>query len=287
MPVTAVLFGSSGMLGRQLAASTPADVDLNQPVRSTVDITNDEEMRSYLHDQRPDIVINAAAYTKVDKAEEREAHADLVNGEAVGKLAAMCREIGARFIHISTDYVFDGASPLPYRPEDEPGPVNAYGRSKLLGETLAGEANPDAVIIRTSWLYSFGETDFAGQIAAKLRQDGVAEVIDDRFGCPTSTASLACAIWTLAESDSAGVFHFSDGGSASWYDFAEAVRQILAERDERFESYRVVPVQSEISAVSAPRPYSTILNCHDCWDLVGYPGHWRIPLRAILTEGQK
>jgi dTDP-4-dehydrorhamnose reductase len=178
--------------------------------------------------QRPACCINCAAYTAVDKAEMEMEQAFLVNGEAVGTLAAACKSSGARLIHLSTDYVFDGRSATPLKEHDATDPVNVYGASKLLGERLAMKNNPGTVIIRTSWVYSEFGNNFVKTMIRLMREKESINVIDDQIGSPTYAADLASVILRIACGGVfvPGLYHYSNEGQISWYDFALAIRDL-------------------------------------------------------------
>ncbi|MFQ6110972.1 MAG: dTDP-4-dehydrorhamnose reductase, partial [Nitrospinota bacterium] len=190
-----LLTGGSGILGRALRRRlSGTGIDLWAPGREELDITDGDACRRAVLDFRPDCLIHAAAWTRVDDCEADPARAMEVNGEATGRLARACREAGARLLYISTDYVFDGRGGSPYREEDPPGPINAYGRSKLRGEELVGKILGDSLIIRTSWLYGHGGRNFVDTIAQRAASGERLRVVDDQRGSPTYAGDLAGAL---------------------------------------------------------------------------------------------
>jgi dTDP-4-dehydrorhamnose reductase len=220
----AVIFGSKGMLARALAAELVSRgidfVGLDLP---ECDVTRQADIASVFQRIRPSVVFNCAAFTSVDACEQQAELANNVNGYAVGCLATMCREFGACLVHISTDFVFSGTGARPYLPTDEPAPVSAYGRSKLLGEQLLREANPQRwLIVRTAWLYGIGGTSFPRTMVELARQGKPLRVVNDQIGCPTYTEDLASAVVDLTIARARGVFHCTNSGPTSWYDFANA-----------------------------------------------------------------
>ena len=229
----------------------------------------------------PACVINCAAYTAVDKAEAEKEKAFLVNREAVGALAAACRSAGTRLIHISTDYVFDGNSALPLKEGDATGPVNVYGASKLLGERLAMENNPETVILRTSWVYSEFGNNFVKTMIRLMREKESVSVIDDQIGSPTYAADLASAILRIACGGRfvPGIYHYSNEGEISWYDFARAIKDITG------SGCRVNPIPSSQYPTPAKRPAYSLLDKGPIKKTygIGIPG-WRESLEICLRR---
>jgi dTDP-4-dehydrorhamnose reductase len=212
-----ILFGAGGMLGHALRDVFPHAVF---PGHRNVDITDREAVREIIRKHHPGIVINAAAYTDVDDCEDNQERAFAVNGTAPGIIAASCAECGALFVHYSTDYVFDGMS-SEYREDDPPNPINVYGQSKLMGEAAVQENTDDFRIIRTSWLFGSHGRNFVDTILALSRQVPVVRVVDDQRGKPTYTADLAQKTPEIL-SCSPGIYHITNDGVCSWYEFAVA-----------------------------------------------------------------
>ncbi|MBI5526080.1 MAG: dTDP-4-dehydrorhamnose reductase [Deltaproteobacteria bacterium] len=175
---------------------------------------------------RPNAVINCAAFTDVDACETREAEAMRVNGEAPGMMAAECRARGIRFVHVGTDYVFDGTGTRPYREDDPPNPLSAYGRTKLAGEKAVLSAYPEALIVRTAWLYG-AKKSFVRTIAEKARRGEALSVVNDQHGAPTSAGDLAGAIFLLLEKEASGLVHFVNAGETTWHGVARQVLDVL------------------------------------------------------------
>ena len=214
--------GAGGMLGRDVcAAAAAAGHDVLAAPREEVDITDPGAVRAAVAGAGPDVVVNCAAWTDVDGAEAEEDAATQVNGAGAGHVAAAAAATGAFVIQVSTDYVFDGGGSSPYREDDQPRPLSAYGRSKLAGERAVAAAAPGRhAIARTSWLFGSHGGNF---VATMLRVGGERDevtVVDDQIGCPTFTGHLAVGLVELAEARAAGVFHLTGSGSCSWYDLA-------------------------------------------------------------------
>jgi dTDP-4-dehydrorhamnose reductase len=212
-----LLFGAGGMLGHALRDVFPHAVF---PGHSDVDITDPVAVGRIIHRHLPAAVINAAAYTDVEGCEDNQDHAFAVNGRAPGIIAAACSKTGATFVHFSTDYVFDGTS-TEYREDDHPNPINVYGQSKLMGERSVLQNTDDYRIIRTSWLYGSHGRNFVDTILALSKQMPVVRVVDDQRGKPTYTVDLAQKIPELL-SCSPGIYHITNDGVCSWYEFASA-----------------------------------------------------------------
>jgi dTDP-4-dehydrorhamnose reductase len=184
-----------------------------------------------LQNLHPDIVINAAAYTAVDKAEQESAMAMLINGEAVGHLAVVCNALRIRLIHISTDYVFDGTKSTPYVESDRVNPIGVYGKSKLLGEQLIEANNKEATIIRTSWVYSKHGSNFVKTMLRLMKEKEQIGVVNDQFGCPTYAIDLAKAIFQIAEHEpKPGIYHFANDGIISWHQFALEIQHLTGSK---------------------------------------------------------
>lgn len=279
--------GATGQLGNAICRLVPAGVELMRADRGTLDITQAADVSAALSDRRIQVVINCAAFTRVDAAEDEQEAAFAVNATGVRNLAAAARQAGARVLHFSTDYVFAGDAGRPYRTDDPPRPVNQYGATKLEGERALQESGADGVIIRTAWIYSRSEHSFLGKILARLRRDGEARVVDDQVGTPTSAAQLATFTWQLLRRPEInGCLHWTDGGVASWYDFAVAIAEEATLRGMLARGARVEPVASAGYPTRARRPAFSVLDKHATSLKLGEtPLHWRQALRAVLEEG--
>ncbi len=258
--------GSDGQLGRALLVEAAArglsaeghDVD-------TLDIRDPEAVRQMLNWIRPAALVNTAAFTAVDACESQEDEAMAINGTAVGHLAAACDLTGTVLVQISTDYVFSGDADRPYREDDPPAPISAYGRTKLRGEELAAGAK-EHLIVRTAWLYGIGGRNFVEAIRRQI--EGGAErlrVVDDQRGSPTFAGDLATAILDLLDVGARGIVHGVNAGSTTWYGFArEIVRQLRAEVD-------VEPVPTGDVPRPARRPRNSVLETRRLTTLLGRP----------------
>jgi dTDP-4-dehydrorhamnose reductase len=272
--------GAGGMLGADLARALEGR-DATLLARADLDVTDAAAVDAAVAGH--DVVINAAAYTKVDDAETHEDEATLINGTAAGILAEAAARHGARIVQVSTDYVFDGTATSPY-PEDAPrNPVSAYGRSKAVGEELVERAHPGGhYIVRTAWLYGGGGPNFAKTMLRLAADRDTIGVVTDQVGQPTWTGDLAERIISLLDSDApAGIYHGTNSGEGSWFDFARAV---LA--TQGLDPERITPTDSSAFVRPAPRPAYSVLG-HDRWSLAGLPPlrDWRDSLAAAAQAG--
>lgn len=283
----AMITGANGQLGKALVACAPERFALFALPSAALDIADRAAVEAAIRDHSPDLVINAAAYTKVDAAENMPDLAERVNHLAVVNLAQATQQNGARLIQISTDFVFDGMASHAYRPDAPTAPLNIYGQTKLAGEAAAG---PAALIVRTSWLYSAYGNNFVATMLRLMREKPTLRVVDDQIGTPTSAHALAKAIWDLAATDHTGILHYSDSGVASWYDFAVAIMEeavVLGLLDRPVE---VLPIPASEYPTPAKRPHFSVLDKRDTITAIGrVPAHWRANLRdvlrAIKTDG--
>ncbi len=222
-----VLLGADGMLAKALREAL-AKQTLIPLTHHDCDVTKADAVRRRLTAARPDVIINGAAYTDVDGAEQQEALASAINGTAVGTIASIARELGSRVVHFSTDYVFDGRSANGYAEDDPVAPLNAYGRSKALGERLLKESGADYYLVRTAWLYGPGGKNFVDTILRLSTERPVLNVVADQIGSPTYTRDLAeSVVRLLDQSPPFGVYHRTNDGVTAWYDFAKAIIELV------------------------------------------------------------
>ena len=243
------------MLGQAVAAAaTRLGHDVVALSRAELDVTDADHVRRVVAAAEPRAVVNCAAWTDVDGAETAEAAATAVNGEGAGNVARAAAESGARIVHVSTDYVFDGRKDSPWVESDPVGPIGAYGRSKLAGEEAIAEAMEDHAIVRTAWLFGAGGRNFVDTMLALGAQRDEIDVVTDQVGSPTWSAHLAEALVELAERrDDVGIFHAAGGGACSWYELAVEVFDRAGVR------CRVLPTTSERYSRPAPRPAYSVL----------------------------
>lgn len=253
-----VVTGANGQLGRELrdlSGSYP-QFDFIFLIREDLPVQDSAKTIAFFEATRPAYCINCAAYTAVDKAETDKDLAYLVNGEAVGMLAAACKLVNTRLIHISTDYVFDGLSATPLKEGDPTGPINIYGASKLQGEQLAMMEQAETVIIRTSWVYSVYGHNFVKTMIRLMREKESINVINDQVGSPTYAADLAGVIAQIVSGPVfiPGIYHYSNEGEISWYDFALAIREITG------STCQVNPIPASQYPTPAKRPHYSLLD---------------------------
>lgn len=282
----ALVLGSSGQLGSALCASKPEDVELIALSRPEFDLANPEAVEALIARTSAELIINAAAYTAVDKAEKEEELAFRANGAGVGAIAAAAQRRGARLVHVSTDYVFDGTKGVPYLPADPTSPLGVYGRSKLEGEKAAAAACRDCLIVRTAWVYGArGGPNFVKTMLRLMSSQPQVRVVADQVGTPTHAASLAQALWALARTSRQGLLHYTDSGVASWYDFACAIQEEAIDLGLLKEAVPVLPISTAEYPLPAPRPPISILDKSETWALLGTPAaHWRTNLRIMLEQ---
>jgi dTDP-4-dehydrorhamnose reductase len=250
--------GSNGQLGsdlKDLAASYPKFDFIFTDV-AELSIVDKNAVDSLFAKERPAYLINCAAYTAVDKAESEKQLSDEINGTAVGILASACESHGTKFIHISTDYVFNGEASSPLKETDQVDPVNAYGASKLLGEQLAVQNNTGVIIIRTSWVYSFYGKNFVKTMMRLMGEKESLGVIDDQLGSPTYAADLADAIMQIISSGKwePGIYNYSNDGVISWFDFANEIKKQIG------SNCIVTPLTTEQFPTPAKRPKYSVLD---------------------------
>lgn len=272
--------GARGMLGTDLLEALFGR-DVTVLGRADLDVTDRDAVFAAV--QGHDVVINAAAYTAVDAAETDEEAALAVNGTAAGLLAEATASVGAKLVQVSTDYVFDGDATEPYPEDATIAPVSAYGRTKAEGERLALAANPDGTyVVRTAWLYGAHGGNFAKTMVKLAASHDTVSVVDDQLGQPTWTADLATQIVALLDSDApAGVYHGTNSGSASWFEFAQAVFD-----EAGLDPARVLPTDSSAFVRPAPRPSFSVLG-HDAWARAGLTPMrpWREALAEAANRG--
>ena len=279
-----LLFGPNGQVGQEIRRAAPQRAIALQLVgREAADLTTPDAAAKAVIDARPDAVVIAAAYTAVDKAEDEAAIARRVNAEAPGEIAAAAARVGAAVVHISTDYVFDGAGATPLGEDAPPRRVNVYGRTKLEGEAAVLGAHPQAAIVRTSWVYAEHGKNFVKTMLALSQTRDALTIVGDQIGGPTPAAAIAAVCLTIAEraraapDEAAGVFHFQGAPAASWADFARAIFE-FAER-----STRVTDIPTKDYPTPARRPLYTVLDCAKIKQRfnVEQPD-WRTDLRALI-----
>jgi dTDP-4-dehydrorhamnose reductase len=248
-----LITGSNGMLGHDLIDVLKDSHDLILTTSKTLDITDKQKTVDFICDNKPDIVINSAAYTDVDGCEENPELAYSVNGDGVRNLATACRHIDCPLVHISTDYVFDGSARDPIREDGEIGPISVYGKSKLKGEEAIQEILDRFFIIRTAWLYGMNGRNFPKTMLELAESHPEITVVYDEVGTPTYTPDLAGAISELIETDFYGIYHLTNSGSCSWCEFARYIFEV-ADVD-----VKVIPVTAAEFARPAPRPSYSVL----------------------------
>jgi dTDP-4-dehydrorhamnose reductase len=281
-----LVFGARGQVGRALAAAAPSFAEMVSVDREACELSEPAQVSSIILKTKPDIVINAAAYTAVDRAESEPEIAHAVNAVAPGVMAEAARRVGGRLIHISTDFVFGGqGSCSPYKVHDRPSPEGVYAQSKCAGERRVIEDGPDHLVVRTAWVYSPHGSNFVRTMLRLMCERDVVSVVADQIGTPTSASSLARAIWVLAERGATGLHHFTDAGVASWYDFACAVAEEATSIGLLERSVRVAPIATADYPTPARRPAYSVLDKGETWMLLGQVApHWRVTLRDTLQE---
>lgn len=278
-----LITGSAGQVGRALLASAPEGVQAIGVTHLDLDITDAEAVAVRLDALRPDVIINAAAYTAVDRAEDEAQRAHAVNAAGAAHLAAGAQRIGARLIHISTDFIFDGEASRPYGPDAAPHPLSVYGRSKLAGEEAVLAADPRALILRTAWVYAPEGHNFLRTMLRLMRERGAVRVICDQVGTPTAAGPLADVLWWLsAHPEVQGTHHWTDAGVASWYDFAVAIAEEGADCGLLPDTIQVTPIATEDYPTRARRPAYSVLDKTSLVRLGLVPEHWRRRLRGVL-----
>ena len=268
--------GAAGMLGRDVTVACHArDHEVVALAHGALDITSPAALDEAVTRYEPDAVVNCAAFTDVDGAEDDEAGAMRVNDEGAALLAAAAASVGAKVLYPSSDYVFDGSAREPYVESDLPSPLSAYGRSKQAGETSVAVANPRHFIARSAWLFGLGGKNFVETMLRLGREQSEVMVVTDQVGCPTYTRHLGEAIALLVEGDAFGIHHLASGGQCSWYEFAQEIF------DQAGVECRVMSATTGMLARKAPRPPYSVLGSERP-DAIALP-HWRKGLAAYLA----
>ena len=285
-PVQALVLGAGGQLGQTCIETAPERVDARGLTRSECDITDPAALKQAIGDLRPQVVINAAAYTAVDQAEEDPEAARAANADAPALIADLCAQQAARLIHLSTDFVFDGTGHKPYLPDAQPSPLGVYGQSKWQGEQAVLERGPGSVILRTSWVYAPRGHNFVLTMLRLMRERGEVKVVSDQIGSPTSTLSLANICWGFAlHDDATGIFHWSDAGAISWYDFACAIRDEALNLGLLEGPVVVEPIPTAAFPTKARRPAYSVLDASATCAALGVSQQpWREALCQVLRS---
>ncbi|KYC37542.1 dTDP-4-dehydrorhamnose reductase [Scytonema hofmannii PCC 7110] len=289
MSQSILLIGSNGQVGTELQKILTPYGNTVAVARPTIDMTKPDTLCSIIREKKPQIIINAAAYTAVDKAESEVEVANAVNGIAPGIIAEEADKLGAFPIHISTDYVFDGNNSRPYLETDTINPLSVYGKTKLAGEEAIQKCCTNYLILRTAWVYgTFGKSNF---VKTMLRLGGEREeirVVADQIGSPTWARDIAGAIARILPQVSpeiTGIYHYTNSGVTTWYDFAVTIFEEAQQLGFPLKVQRIVPISTSEYPTPARRPSYSVLSCAKIAKVLGtYPPHWRQSLRQMIKE---
>jgi dTDP-4-dehydrorhamnose reductase len=280
-----LITGHRGQLGDALLKCAPAHAEVTAIDRDELDLTQPDAVTAFVNACAPDLILNAAAYTAVDRAETDQAAAQAVNGDAVGTLAGLAHKRGAKLVHISTDFVFGDGASRPIPPDAPTNPLGVYGATKLDGEHRAIGNAPDALVIRTAWVYAPHGGNFVKTMLRLMGERPEIRVVADQIGAPTYAPGLAAAMWKLADVGAQGIMHYSDAGAASWYDFAVAIQEEALAIGLLDRAATIVPIRTEDYPTPARRPSYSLLDSSATWAALGGPApHWRTNLRTMLQE---
>jgi len=250
-----ILLGANGQLGKEFGnfLSEKEDVELYSFSHNELDILDLQKLVNKFQEISPNVVINCAAYTKVDQAEKEQDLAYQVNAIGAKNVSYASFKVNAKVIYFSTDYVFDGMKGEPYNEFDKPNPISVYGKSKLFGETYTKEHNPNHLILRISWLYGISGSNFVKTIIRLAKEKGELRVVNDQFGSPTYTLDVARQTWQLIQEDSVGLYHSANIGQTTWFEFAKRIVEKLDLNS------KVVPIKTEEFPALAKRPKFSVL----------------------------
>ena len=283
-----LLIGCKGQVGTELKKALQPYNNLIAVARPEVELVQPETIKNLIKHWEPQIIINAAAYTAVDKAENEPEFANKINAVAPGVLAEEANKSQALLIHISTDYVFDGKSNRPYQENDLTNPLSIYGETKLAGEQAISSICSNYLILRTAWVYgSGGKSNFVKTMLRLGAQKSELKVVSDQIGSPTWATDIAQTIAMLITKDQpkSGIYHYTNSGVASWYDFAVAIFEEAKLLGFPLNIERVVPIPTSEYPTPATRPSYSVLDCTKISSLMeSYPPHWRESLRKMLKE---
>ena len=280
------MLGAGGQVGRAVVRTMGGPHEIIAKARSELDIADASQVGRAMTAARPDWVVNAAAYTAVDLAEDEPARAAAINDAAVGILADAAAGVHSRLLHLSTDFVFDGSSNRAYLPGDVPHPLSVYGATKLAGERRALASGAAAIVLRTAWVYAATGKNFVLTMLKLMRERDQVRVVSDQIGAPTWARSLGEVIRDLLEVQApAGICHWTDLGVASWYDFAVAVQDEALARGLLPRAVPIVPIATKEYPTRATRPAFSVLDTTATRAAISTPAlHWRHNLRMMLDE---
>jgi dTDP-4-dehydrorhamnose reductase len=281
-----LITGARGQLAGELVRRAPAAATVSSVSRAECDITDNVAVARVIDAFHPDTIINTAAYTAVDLAEDEREEAFAVNAGGARNVATAAAGVGARVIHVSTDYVFDGFQSTPYAVDAAPNPLSVYGASKLEGERAVMGAVSGATVVRCGWLYSANGNNFLRTIVARISQSEPLRVVNDQVGVPTSAREFADFLWWLTESQTnQGIMHWSNSGQASWYDFAVAIAEIAGASGKVRRIAAIEPITTVERPARARRPAYSVLDAGESWKKSGrIASHWREALASTIEE---
>ncbi|WP_298942640.1 dTDP-4-dehydrorhamnose reductase [uncultured Psychromonas sp.] len=294
-----LITGKGGQLAWELENSVPKSIEILSYSSQELDITNQQQVDDTIVQFQPDIVINAAAYTAVDKAETDTETAYAVNDLGSEYLALACKKVSAKLIHVSTDFVFDGTKTTPYQTNDSVNPINVYGASKLAGDRKINDIlGAQATIIRTAWVYSVNGNNFVKTMLRLMAEKDQLGIVYDQVGTPTWANGLAAMIWALvtnsenksnkkttADSDQALTLHWTDAGVCSWYDFAVAIQELGIEKGLLEKAIPIKPIPASDYPTPASRPSFSVIDKSTAEQISGVETtHWRKQLSTMIDE---
>ncbi len=288
--IKVLLTGANGQVGHEIKRTVPDDVTLFSYDKQSLDITSIDAIKTVFTECRPDYVINAAAYTAVDRAEQEPELAYNINAKGAEHLACACREAHAPLIHLSTDYVFDGLHDEPYVEKDSVFPLNVYGKSKWEGEQAVRLQMPQHIILRTSWIFSSFGNNFVKTILRLAKDQSQLRIVSDQYGCPTAAKEVALTVWQIIKQIQDltdlpwGTYHFANKPHVSWYDFAKKILDI-AEKYTTLTVKDMVAIKTSDYPILTKRPAYSVLSCQKITDIFQIrPSHWEEALDEVVRS---